>query len=252
MKSETFFKRYEYKYLISRSQMEVLVTYMDKYTIPAEFHKSQVLSLYYDTDDYRLIRRSLEKPLYKEKIRLRSYGVPDANTPVFLEIKKKFKHVVYKRRIELRECKALAFMRGEDIHKTGDASIDVSQHHVSANSTQIEKELAYARDFYGELSPKMMISSDRLSYVGKDDSSLRITFDIGITWRDYDLSLEKGVYGNPLLPEDTVLMEIKAPMAIPLWMVDFLDENNIRRRSFSKYGTAYEIKLREENRREVV
>lgn len=230
MKRENFFRRYEYKYLLDRKTYEELLEYMKNFTEPDEYAKSDICNLYYDTPDYRLIRRSLESPMYKEKLRLRSYGIPGSESNVFIEIKKKFDHVVYKRRIIMPRKEAMSYLSGSREDKS-----------------QIGREIAYFKSFYKNLEPRMYISYRRRSYKGLEDSSFRITFDRDIRFRDYDLKLESGMYGRALLSEGQVLMEVKAPQAMPLWFTDFLTAKKIYKTSFSKYGRAYQTIMMDGN-----
>ena len=207
MKDQMIFKRYEMKYMIE------------------DVHgKNTHCSLYYDTPDFRLIRRSIEKPVYKEKLRIRSYGVANPDTIVFVELKKKYNSVVYKRRIGLSEKDATLYL------STG----------VTKDKTQITNEIDYALKFYKDLAPAILLSYDREGYYAKDNHEFRITFDRNVLWRDYDLSLTKGIYGTPILQPDQVIMEVKTVDSIPLWLAKLLSDNHIYKTSFSKYGTAYQ------------
>lgn len=223
MAEQMIFKRSEIKYMIDEDIFRKLMEVMKKYMIADDYGRSTVCSLYFDTPDYLLIRRSLDHPMYKEKLRLRSYGVANESTKVFVEIKKKYDSIVYKRRIAMKESEAQRYLL----------------HHEKVMSGQISDEIDYCMDHYEWLAPAVMLSYEREAYYAKDDHEFRITFDRNILWRDYDLSLCKGIYGNPILKEDQVLMEVKTAGAIPLWMVEFLSENKIYKTSFSKYGTAY-------------
>lgn len=223
MAEQMIFKRSEIKYMIDEGIFRKLMEVMKKYMIADDYGRSTVCSLYFDTPDYLLIRRSLDHPMYKEKLRLRSYGVANESTKVFVEIKKKYDSIVYKRRIAMKESEAQRYLL----------------HHEKVMSGQISDEIDYCMDHYKGLAPAVMLSYEREAYYAKDDHEFRITFDRNILWRDYDLSLCKGIYGNPILKEDQVLMEVKTAGAIPLWMVEFLSENKIYKTSFSKYGTAY-------------
>lgn len=82
------FKRTEKKYLMSASEYRSLIGRIGKYLIPDEYGKSTICSAYLDTPDYRIVRSSIEAGNYKEKLRLRSYSVPNSESRVFLEIKK--------------------------------------------------------------------------------------------------------------------------------------------------------------------
>ena len=227
MKDQMIFKRYEMKYMISIEQLALIKEAFKEYMIADVHGKNTICSLYYDTPDFRLIRRSIEKPVYKEKLRVRSYGVAGPDTFVFVELKKKYKSVVYKRRISLPEKDATAYL------STG----------ALKNKTQITNEIDYALKFYERLAPAMLLCYDREAYYAKDNHEFRVTFDTNVLWRDYDLSLNKGIYGTPILQPDQVIMEVKTADSIPLWMVKLLSENHIYKTSFSKYGTAYRTLL---------
>ena len=235
MGDQMIFKRYEMKYLISTEQLEKIKEAFKEHMIADEHGKSTICSLYYDTPDYRLIRHSLEKPVYKEKLRLRSYGVANGNTHVFVELKKKYKSVVYKRRIGLSEKDALRYLATRE----------------SPVQNQITREIDYALDFYKGLAPSMLLTYNREAYYAKENHEFRVTFDTNILWRDYDLSLEKGIYGTPILKPDQVLMEVKTADSIPLWMVKLLSEHHIYKTSFSKYGTAYMTKCSQEKEHQI-
>lgn len=222
-KFQNIFKRYEVKYMLTRTQYQQLRRIMETYMKGDEFGRSTICNLYYDTPDFLLIRRSLEKPDYKEKVRLRSYGVANGETTTFAEIKKKYGGIVYKRRISMKEKDAMQFLAGAG----------------TPPDTQISRELQYCRKRYPGLAPRVFLSYSREAFYGKDDHDFRITFDENILWRDYDVDLKKGVYGTAILPPGMVLAEIKTTGGFPLWLVDFLSENKIRKISFSKYGTAY-------------
>lgn len=227
MKRQYIFKRYELKYLITRSQQEEILRRMAAYMRPDAYGHSTICNLYLDTPHYLLIRRSLEKPVYKEKLRLRSYGVATPDSPAFLELKKKYASVVFKRRVELPCARAMAYLAG------GEPPMD----------TQIMREIDYARTQYAPLSPAMFLSYERDAFYARDDDDFRITFDENILWRTEELSLCGGIYGHSLLAEDRVLMEIKTGTAIPLWMTAILSEMRIFRQPFSKYGNAYRIMM---------
>lgn len=216
------FRRYEIKYILSMEQAALLESVMSPYTEKDKFFHSSICSLYFDTPDYLLIRRSLEKPQYKEKLRLRSYGVADQSGEVFAELKKKFKGVVYKRRIKMRQT----------------AAMDALCLRAPFPDTQVGREIAFCYKRYNDLRPRVFISYERDAYRGKEDKDFRMTFDDNIFWRDTDLSLTSGIYGSPLLG-GKVLLEVKTTTALPLWLTRFLSENKIYKASFSKYGNAY-------------
>lgn len=224
MKPKTTFKRYELKYFITKKQKTELMALFQHYMRPDEFGQNSIFNIYYDTPDFLIIRRSIEKPaIYKEKLRLRSYGRAHDDTQVFLELKKKYQSVVYKRRI------ALAAQDADDYF--ADA--------YTLPPTQIGKEIDYFKTVYTGIAPKVFIAYDREAFFAIDDSDVRITFDENIVWRDEALSLKSEKYGQRLIPEDMALMEVKVAGGIPLWLTEFLTKNKIYKTSFSKYGNTY-------------
>ena len=220
----TVFKRYETTYLISREQTARLTAEMAPYMTEDRYGKSVIRNIYFDTDGYRLIRRSIERPVYKEKLRIRSYSQVGRGGTVFVELKKKYKHVVYKRRVSMPESAAMAWVCGEaECPKEG----------------QIPGEIAYLIKYYGRLRPTVFLSYEREAYVQRD-GDLRITFDQKVLARLEDLSLCSPVYGEELLDDGVVLAEIKCSGGYPLWLTDFLSREKIYKTSFSKYGRAYQ------------
>ncbi|MBQ3546073.1 MAG: polyphosphate polymerase domain-containing protein [Lachnospiraceae bacterium] len=225
------FNRVEKKYLIDADTYErfcqAIEPYMnyDKHCVDGAFYS--INNIYYDTDTDELIRRSIDKPPYKEKLRLRSYGVPELEDKVWLEIKKKFKGIVNKRRTLIRLYRAYDFVEKGIIPKAS-----------GYLNEQVVKELKYFIDFYNP-KPKLFLKYDRIAMFGKEDSELRITFDTNITTRRYDLRLEAGQHGEKLLEEDMILMEIKTIDSLPLWLTNILTNFEIKSNSFSKYGTEY-------------
>ena len=221
------FKRVEKKYLLSEDLYQKLFEKINNYITVDTYDFSTICNIYFDTDDYLLVNRSIEKPIYKEKVRLRSYSVPKKNSKVFLEIKKKYKGVVGKRRVSapLKE-----FYTYFDTGKY--PTVD----------TQIMNEIDYCFKFYN-LKPKVFLAYDRYSYKGKDDSNFRITFDKNIRSRTDNLYLEKGDNGMLLLDKNCYIMEIKTLGAYPLWFAQILSELNIYPTSFSKYGNVYKKQI---------
>ncbi|MDC7224880.1 MAG: polyphosphate polymerase domain-containing protein [Spirochaetales bacterium] len=220
------FERKEMKYVLTAEQYDRLVGPIASRLLPDDHPRYTIRNLYLDTPDYRLIRRSLEKPVYKEKMRLRCYGASGEPKRVFVELKKKYKGIVYKRRIKVSSGEALRVIRGE-----------------SQGKGQVEREIEYFRKFYPDLKPVLFLSYDREAYRGRDEEELRLTFDRNIRWREEDLDLGSSCYGNTLLDKGQVLMEIKCAGALPLWLTKALGDQRIYRTSFSKYGRAYGDKL---------
>ena len=229
------FKRHEIKYKLTPAQYALVLQEISKYLSADEYGETTIQSLYYDTNNYRLIRESIERPVYKEKLRARSYGLATPDKKVFLELKKKCDKVVFKRRISILERELNPFVIWG----------------IGADKGQIEREIRYFCCFYEGVKPSMLLLYDRTAYCHKD-SDLRITFDRNIRYRTDRLSLCAGLDGTLLLPQGEVMMEIKTSGAYPKWLVDLLNENKIYKTSFSKYGTAYQQELakRTEKRRE--
>lgn len=224
MAFQTVFKRYELKYMLTLEQKEKVIAAMEPYMELDRYGRMSIRNIYYDTDTYLLVRRSIEKPAYKEKLRIRSYGRAESDSTVFVELKKKYDHVVYKRRISLPEAEAMEWVaRGEHCR----------------SHTQISDEVDYFLDCYKTLYPAVFLSYEREAYCSKDGSDFRVTFDDNILCRQEELSLKSEAYGTAILPEGNVLMEIKCSGGIPLWMTHVLSAEHIYKTSFSKYGTAY-------------
>ena len=218
------FERIEVKYLLDEIQYRELMKKLEPIAAIDSYGETSILNIYFDTPDYKLIERSLEKPVYKEKLRLRTYGIPDDDTKAFIEIKKKFKGVVYKRRINMPYVDALAYL---------------TEGARPPKESQISKEIDYFLKYYKGIRPAMAISYDRIAMAGIKDPDLRITFDTNIRWRTEDLSLKKGNVGKDILLPGQHLMELKIAGAMTTEMARILDELNIRRTSFSKYGRGY-------------
>ena len=237
MSYQAVFKRYEIKYTVTAAQKERLLKAMEPYMEPDRFGRSTVRNIYYDTDDYVLARHSIAKPDFKEKLRIRSYSKADTGSTVFVELKRKFDGVVYKRRLGLPEADAMKWMAG---------SSDPAMNAGLTGSAQVANEIEYFKGMYDGLKPVLYLSYDREAYRMKKGASaadggteFRVTFDSNILCREGDLSLRSEAYGTPILEEGKFLMELKCPGAIPLWMTKILSEERIYKTSFSKYGTAY-------------
>ena len=221
---QAVFKRKEVKYLLTEAQLAALRPALETHMEPDAFAHSSISNLYYDTPDFRMLRRSQEKPVYKEKLRLRSYGVPDEETQVFPEIKKKAEGIVYKRRVSMPYGDAIRYLSRRRPCEDG----------------QIFQELNWMLISYGSLAPRIFLSYERDSWKGREDPSLRLTLDREILWRTEALDLRRGAWGEPLLEPNQVLMEVKISNAAPLWLAEALSENGIFPVSFSKCGRAFE------------
>ena len=222
-KVQCSFKRYEEKYMLTLEQQKDLLEGMKEHTRPDEYGETVNCNIYYDTDNWDLVRRSIEKPVYKEKLRVRSYGVPATGDPVFVEIKKKYDDVVYKRRTAVPSENSERYLAGDERLSPG---------------TQIGNEIEWFQKMHNA-KPKVYIAYDRTSFIGTEDPELRITFDQDIRFRDYDLDLREGDYGEKMFSGDSVLMEVKIPGTTPLWLARLLSDIGAKPTSYSKYGTYY-------------
>jgi hypothetical protein len=225
MAYQAVFKRYELKYLMTRKQQKAVLEAMLPYMKLDDFGHTTIRNIYFDTDSYRLARRSIEKPIYKEKLRIRSYKQATEIDKVFVELKKKYDEVVYKRR------ESITLNDMENWLDNGTSF---------PNKTQIGREIDYFFEYYKTLAPKVFLSYEREAFYSIDGSDFRVTFDENILARMEELSLASDVWGEKLIDDNMVLMEIKTSGGIPLWMTKVLTQQKIYKTSFSKYGTAYE------------
>ena len=230
MKNIEIFKRVEQKYILSEDEYKKLLSMVINHLEKDLYFKSKICNIYFDNNNYDLIINSLEKSDYKEKVRLRSYNIPSLNDNVFLEIKSKLEGVVYKRRVTL---------------KLKDFYNYINNSNVTSSNKQIMSEIEYLVNRYN-LVPKYFIGYDRTSYYDKDNINFRITFDHNIRSRKYDLNLEKGDYGIPYFKDKMYIMELKTNGALPLWFINVLSKLKIYPSSFSKYGSIYQKRLKEE------
>lgn len=226
------FKRYEKKYLLSEKQYRAFLNDLSEYIQADKYGNYTICNIYYDTAFYELIQKSISKPFYKEKLRLRSYGQVLEDGEVFLEIKKKSEGIVYKRRKKMPLSVAVPYVEGRGNVESGG---------------QIGRELDWFLTRY-DVEPKVYIAYDREAYVSKEDERLRITFDRKIRWREDRLDLSEDTEGELLLEPDQIVMEIKIPGSIPFWLARLLSKHKIYPGSFSKYGTYYKQKLLKERK----
>lgn len=226
------FNRYEKKYLLNDAEHEALLEKVKPYMELDEYNKKReyytISNIYYDTENDDLIRHSITKPIYKEKVRIRSYGVPQVEDEVFVEIKKKYKGMVNKRRTTMKLNHAYVYL---DNGKWPDMDMNYG-------NSQVLREVDTILERY-KLFPKLYLAYDRQAFFSKDDRSFRLTFDKNIRTRRHAVQLEAGDMGEGLLPNGVWLMEVKISNAMPLWFSKILSELNIYPISFSKYGTEY-------------
>ena len=219
-----FFQRIEQKYILTEEEYKLLFEKINSHLEKDYYYKSTICNLYFDTDYNDLIVNSLEKPPYKQKVRVRSYNVPNVDDNVFLELKGKHKGIVFKRREKIRLDELYKYLESGTIPKN--------------NNNQIMKEIDYIIKKYN-LKPKIFLAYDRLSYYDKDNVNFRVTFDMNLRSRNEDLNLELGDTGKLFSKEKFYIMELKSLTSIPLWFIKVLSELKIYSRSFSKYGSIY-------------
>jgi len=241
------FNRIEQKYILNEIEYKELFKKIENHLEKDYYYKSNICNLYFDNKNNDFIVNSLEKPIFKEKIRLRSYDVPNITDNVFLEVKGKMKGVVFKRRIKIQL---------NDFYKYMDTGVIDYKY-----DNQVMHEIDYLiKQFH--LKPKVFIGYNRLSYYDKDNSNFRITFDYNLRSRKEELRLENGDFGN-LFNKKQYIMEIKSLGGIPLWFTKILSKMKIYSTSFSKYGEFYKnelekeknninIKIKENNKEELI
>ena len=225
MAYQSVFKRYELKYLLTRKQKKAVLQAMAPYMELDEYGRKTIRNIYFDTENYRLIRKSLEKPAYKEKLRIRSYSKVSSEDMVFVELKKKYDSVVYKRRMALEENQAMDWVLSKK---------------PCVKQSQISNEIDYVLQYYRTLAPAVFLTYEREAFFEPDGGDFRVTFDENILCRQEAISLKADVWGTPLLAPGLTLMELKCSGGLPLWMVEVLSKEQIYKTSFSKYGTAYQ------------
>lgn len=222
--AQNIFKRVEQKYLLNEKQYLAIKKALKENFQKDKYFESKIYNLYFDNDNDDMMANSLDKPIYKAKIRIRSYQeVKKHNDIVFLEIKKKYKGIVYKRRI------TLTYKEYQDY---------INENKLPTHDIQIMKEIDYEIKQYN-LKPKIFVAYDRQSYYSKTDTNFRITIDENLRSRFNELSLKDSKKNKIFFQEKTYIMELKSQYGLPLWFTKILSENNIYKKSFSKVGSIY-------------
>lgn len=262
------FERKEVKYRLAASQSARVIAGLVGRLRPDAYGATRIDSVYWDTPKRDLIARSLEKPLYKEKLRMRTYRSLETADVAFIELKKKFKGIVYKRRVRMSFAGARAYLEGmpfEEAHRRFPAPVLAEEVRTSeAVSTQIAREIDGFRARHALLSSSMLISCERTAFApieGGGAEGVRITFDYGICAVDLRArtaaesapcrsahasnapllkpSADEGAF--PLIGEGEAVMEVKCAGSYPLWLVRLLGSCRAYPSSFSKYGEAYRL-----------
>ena len=231
-------ERIEEKFLITKQEKSALLRSISKHLARDEYFKEEVLSLYFDTKDYDLAVRSIDQPAFREKIRVRAYNVPKLSSKVFFEVKSKYavgkKKLSNKRRLILPLADFYAYQSGEQTLE----SVAAKASHDNSQQIQIARELDYLVKLYAA-EPKVLISSDRLAFKGKDDAGFRLTFDEHLRFRTSNLELDKGSQGENYFNQ--IIMEVKTMHAMPPWFIAELSRRHIYPATFSKYGKIYQL-----------
>lgn len=216
------FQRIEEKYLLSQAQKEELLRHVSNYVTRDKHFRSSMRNIYFDTVNFDLVARSIEKPIFKDKFRVRSYDDPAKSKEVFLEMKMKYKGISHKRRTRISYEEYQSYLHDHDF----------DQHDL------IWREIDYYFRYY-DLRPMMYVAYDRESYAGTQDENLRITFDANLRSRMKNLELTNDRGTQNYFDQPTCIMEIKMMHALPLWLARALTELEIQPTSFSKYGQIY-------------
>lgn len=215
--------RNEKKYCLNKKQYDLFLEAIRPHTQMDCYGEHTISNIYLDNDDYESIGKSMDKPLYKEKVRLRSYETPQAASLVYLEIKKKFSGVVYKRRVQLSLEKANGYLFSGMVPDIVDQTL---------------REIVWVRESMA-LVPKVFIAYDRIAFHSLDETEVRLTLDANLRWRDDNVGLENGHHGYPCA-EGVYVLEVKVGSAMPLWLSEILDAYKIYPQSFSKYSQCYQ------------
>lgn len=229
---QTTFERYEKKYALTWAEYHAFKKVCQFYLQADKHPKYTVHNVYFDTPNFDIIKTSIEKPLFKEKLRLRSYKTTKADDIAFLELKKKFNHVVYKRRIDAPYEELIPFIENPNFYSSSFFN------NLDDEQKQIKNELQWFINFMN-VKPAVFIAYDREAYSALDNNTIRITFDTNIRWRNTELDLSAGDWGSNIPMHKDVLMEIKIGKSMPLNLVRILSSLNLTPVSFSKYGTCY-------------
>ncbi len=219
---ESVFKRYELKYILTTDQYKELCEVMLEHMVMDEHGRHKISNIYFDTKDYSIIRHSLEKPRYKEKLRMRIYGDPNKEADAFVELKKKYNGVVYKRRVAYPQKDAL-----------------VQLYDTNSGESQVQKEIDYFISTYEDLMPRVYLSYEREAYYCPENEHLRVTFDFNVKARFDNISLYSSPEDLPVLSSEYVLLEVKTVEGLPFWLLGYMMQNKIYKSSFSKYGAAF-------------
>ncbi len=217
------FKRIEQKYILSKIEYDKMQKIIDKYFLKDIYYDNKIYNIYFDNDNKDIVINSLEKPRYKRKLRVRSYGIPKNDDTIYFEIKKKYNGMVYKRRVMLTLLEYNNY---------------INKGILPGRDMQIMKEIDYIIKYY-KLHPYMFLAYDRLSYYCKNNINFRITFDSNLRSRYDKLELNNSNLDELYFENNNYIMEVKCINSLPMWFVSYLSDNKIYPVSFSKIGNIY-------------
>jgi len=237
------FSRYELKFQMPYDTYMEFKDRLGEHLQPDAYGDAEgfytIMNLYFDTYDNFFHRQNQNREPFRQKLRLRTYSIDNLDATCFLEIKKKYKGLVNKRRTVLTLRDAYRFLGlnealEEEAAATGGVIDEISP--LTVSNKQIFNEVSFFTDFF-KLTPRMVLCYDRRAFFDAVDDSVRVTFDRNIRYRTTDLRLEHGSYGENFVDSNTVLMELKVEKSVPLWMVELLNEFGLFKKKFSKYST---------------
>lgn len=237
------FSRYELKFQMSYDTYMQFKERLGEHLQPDAYGDAEgfytIMNLYFDTYDNFFHRQNQNREPFRQKLRLRTYSIDNLDATCFLEIKKKYKGLVNKRRTVLSLRDAYRFLGLDEALEeeavANGGSIDTESPIVVSNK-QIFNEVSFFADFF-KVTPRMVLAYDRRAFFDAVDDSVRVTFDRNIRYRTTDLRLEHGSYGECFVDKDIVLMELKVEKSVPMWMVELLNEFGLFKKKFSKYST---------------
>ncbi len=218
------FQRYEKKFHLHKETYQSMLEELHGHIVEDDYHSYTISNVYYDNEDNKIIRHSISKPVFKQKLRIRSYD----NENLFFEIKKKYRSQVFKRRVVIK---------ADDYYNN-----DFSKVADKQTLSEIEYFIEYHKVF-----PKVALKYSRVAYKGIEDENLRITFDSQLKYSTTNLDIRQK--DNTLKDEldGSYIMEIKVEGAVPVWLSMILDKLKIYSTPFSKYGYCYKKYLSTQN-----
>ncbi len=233
------YSRYELKYVITEEQRhrlaEFLLDYMQPDVMGDDLGRYNITSLYYDTAEYKAYWDKIEGHKFRRKVRVRVYGnqTITEETPSFAEIKQRRNKTLQKKRVKMPLAAAQALCGAGRTIETATAT---------ATEQAVIEEIQYL--YYTlQLQPACVVSYDRQAFNGSQfDPGLRVTFDVNLRGRTYDLNLLSSGHAENhfFIPPGWCILEIKVNYRVPLWLTDIIAQQRCTLRRVSKYCAALE------------